>query len=167
MTSQRRRAGRRARNLVASAALAPPSQLLTQAVRRLARRRPDVFARLGVHQGKRYLIRPTDLPVGFLLSPSGATARVRIGGPERLDADVRIEGPLSDLLSLFDGSLDADAAFFSRRLRVEGDTAAMMALHNAIEAAELGLGDLFVAPPPLRALFGAGLHFAARRRASV
>lgn len=167
MTSQRRRAGRRARDLIASAALAPPSQILTQAVRRLARRRPDVFTRLGVHQGKRYLIRPTDLPIGFVLFPCGATARVRIGHPGSLDADVRIEGPLSDLLSLFDGSLDADAAFFSRRLRVEGDTAAMMALHNAIEAAELRLGDLIVAPPPIRALFGAGLDFAARRRASA
>lgn len=146
-------------------ALAPPSLLLTQAVRRLARRRPDVFARLGTHQAKTYQIHPSDLPLAFTLTPSGETAQVRVTRSGRPDADVRIEGPLTDLLSLFDGSLDADAAFFSRRLRVEGDTAAMMALHNAIEAAELGLGDLIVAPLPIKTLFGAGLDFAARRRA--
>jgi len=164
MSSTRRRTGRRAQALVARMALAPPSLLLTQAVRRLARRRPDVFARLGAHQTKTYQIRPSDLPLTFALTPSGETARVEITRLGRLDVDVRIEGPLTDLLSLFDGSLDADAAFFSRRLRVEGDTAAVMALHNAIEAAELGLGDLIAAPLPIRTLFGAGLDFAARRR---
>ena len=72
----------------------------------------------------------------------------------------RIEGPLSALLGLFDGSLDADAAFFSRTIRVSGEIEAVMALHNTLEAAELTLADLLGLPGPANRLANQAVRFA-------
>ena len=62
----------------------------------------------------------------------GGHARSRPGGGQDQRAVPR-------LLLLFDGGCDADAAFLSRAIRITGDTAAVMALHNSPEAAELTL----------------------------
>ena len=71
----------------------------------------------------------------------------------------RIEGPLGALLGLFDGSQDADAAFFSRAIRVSGDIEAVMALHNTLEAAELTLADLLGLSTPAGDVANAALRF--------
>ncbi|MFN3582667.1 SCP2 domain-containing protein [Phenylobacterium sp.] len=130
--------------------LRPPVEIaLTLALRRLARRRPEVFERLGPARGAVFVIAPWELPVCFRLGPRGADGWVNVvQDNEACACDVRIEGPLRTLLRLFDGSADADAAFFSRSLVVSGDTEAAMALHNAIEAAELDLAELTGAAAP-------------------
>ena len=61
-------------------------------------------------------------------------------------ASARISGPLLTLLALFDGRGDADGAFFQRRIDVDGDTAAILALHNALEASELTMADILGLP---------------------
>ncbi|MEZ5870101.1 MAG: SCP2 sterol-binding domain-containing protein, partial [Defluviimonas denitrificans] len=55
--------------------------------------------------------------------------------------DARIAGPLSAFLAMMHGAEDGDALFFSRDLTVEGDTAAVLALRNAIDDAELDLAE--------------------------
>ncbi len=130
---------------------AAPERVLTAAVRGVAGRRPEVFDRLGDARRADFVIAPTDFPVAFRLRPDGRAGEVRVvrrEDPEPCAA--RITGPLVLLLSLLDGSADADAAFFSRRVRIEGDTDATVALHNTLEAAELGLVDLLGVRPPLR-----------------
>lgn len=147
----------------------PVEALLTGALRRLARRHPGAFERLGGFQSATYRLAPRDLPVAFDLTPHPARGAVRVVLPDAPGAPVaRIAAPLADLLGLFDGSLDADASFFSRTLQVEGDIGAVMALHNALEAAELNLADLAALPigrAPLNALLERMLR-AARRRAA-
>lgn len=146
---------------------APAEIALSQAARRLARRRPEVFDRLGEAQAAVFLIAPDEFPVAFRLEPDGLASRVRILAPERAGpCSTRIAGRLADLLALFDGTLDADAAFFARRVRVEGDTAALTALHNALEAAELELVDLAPLPEPARRL-ATGAWRAIRRARSA
>jgi predicted lipid carrier protein YhbT len=147
----------------------PVELLLGRALRRVSRRQPAVFARLGAFQSATFMILPTGWPVAFALSPRLGDGEVRV---VRRDAPgpfaARIEGPLLDLLGLFDGSLDADAAFFARSVQVEGDTSAVMALHNALEAADLTLADL-VGPPVGGELLNRGfeaLRSAARRRST-
>ncbi len=130
---------------------AAPERVLTAAVRGVAGRRPEVFDRLGDARRADFVIAPTDFPVAFRLRPDGRAGEVRVvrrEDPEPCAA--RITGPLVLLLSLLDGSADADAAFFSRRVRIEGDTDATVALHNTLEAAELSLVDLLGVRPPLR-----------------
>lgn len=150
--------------LLARHLLAPPSLFLTFSLRRVARANPEAFGRLGDYGQTLYLIAPTDLPIAFCLRPAGALGEIRLTLRRDLPAaSVRIRGPLSDLLQLFDGTLDADAAFFSRRIEVEGDTSAVMALHNAMEAADLTLADLVGAPPSARAMVNRGLKWTAQR----
>ena len=47
--------------------------------------------------------------------------------------DAAIAGKFFNLLDMIDGSLDGDALFFSRDLRVSGDTEAVVALRNALD----------------------------------
>ena len=46
---------------------------------------------------------------------------------------------MAAVVGLVDGAFDGDALFFSRDLVIEGDTAAALALRNAIDDAELDL----------------------------
>ena len=155
---------RRLERLAARPLLAPPSAFLTFSLRRLARHHPEAFARLGPYAESLYLIAPSDLPVAFCLTPAGVTGEIRVvAAADAPEAAVRVRGPLPDLLQLFDGTLDADAAFFSRRIQVEGDTSAVVALHNALEAADLTLADLIGAPRPTRELVNRGLHWTTQR----
>ena len=145
----------------------PVEQLLSAALRRAARQR-GLVDRLGPFRSATFRIAPTDLPVAFSLEPDAGRGRVRVvrhTDPGRYVAT--ISGPLLELLGLFDGSLDADAAFFGRTLRVDGDTEAVVALHNALEAADLSMADLLRVPFG-RNLFNtalADLRRAALRRA--
>jgi len=51
----------------------------------------------------------------------------------------RIAGTFLNLFDLIDGSLDGDALFFSRKLRVTGDTEAVVALRNALDDVDGGV----------------------------
>lgn len=165
MTGARRQGGSgRWETLLARPLLLPPSALLTFSLRRLARACPEAFARLGEHAEQLYLIAPTELPLAFCLRPAGASGDIwLVPARDAPEAAVRIRGALPDLLGLFDGTLDADSAFFSRRIQVEGDTSAVVALHNALEAADLTLADLIGAPKLTRDLVNRGLAWTTQR----
>ncbi|MFD3262817.1 ubiquinone anaerobic biosynthesis accessory factor UbiT [Phenylobacterium ferrooxidans] len=142
--------------------LRPPAEwVLSAALRRLARRRPEVFERLGAFGEAAFLIVPDGSPVAFRLAPQGASAGVQVRRrDDRSPWVARIEGPLGALLGLFDGSVDADAAFFSRAIRVSGDIEAVMALHNTLEAAELTLADLLGLSGPASQMANEAVRFA-------
>lgn len=124
---------------IAPLPLAPLQPLLATLLRKVLRRHPGIFARLGRYADKRFGLQPTDLPFAFLLEPGPDEPRVAAVRhlPRRLD--VRIAGPLAGLVGLVDGSYDGDALFFSRDLLVEGDMEAVLALRNAIEDARIDL----------------------------
>ena len=145
-------------------ALRPPVEsLLSIALRRVARKRPDVFERLGSFQEAAFLLLPDESPVAFRLAPQGVSGTVRVvRRDDPRPCAARISGPLASLLGLFDGSIDADAAYFSRDIRVDGDVQAVMALHNTLEAAELTLADLLGLAPPVSKLANSGLRFLLR-----
>ncbi|OUS19891.1 sterol-binding protein [Rhodobacterales bacterium 59_46_T64] len=120
------------------APVAPMSMALGGFVARLAQRHAGMFRRLGAYGRSRFVIDPTDLPVSLALEPRGGCPRVQVSrGP--LHGDARIAGPLAALLGMVHGAYDGDALFFSRDLVIEGDTAAVLALRNAIDDAELDL----------------------------
>jgi predicted lipid carrier protein YhbT len=120
--------------------LPPLNLLLGLVTRRMARAHPGMLRRLGDHASRRFLIDPTDLPWVLLLHPAtaGMTAHRRNRPPPY---DARIGGPLSAFLAMMHGAEDGDALFFSRDLTVEGDTAAVLALRNAMDDAELDLTE--------------------------
>ena len=136
----------------------PVERLLTLALRRVADRRPDVFERLGEAGDVTFIVAPTDFPVAFRLRPGRGSGNVEVvRADDETPHAARISGPLLTLLALFDGRCDADSAFFSRRVRIDGDTRAVVALHNTLEAAELTLADLLGVGPPFRDRLDAAL----------
>jgi len=121
--------------------LAPVSLLLTALTRRLNRYYPDLLRRLGTHAQRRFLLDLTDLPFLLLLEPGLAAPRVTAHSRRRPPVhDARIAGLTAAFLGMMHGSLDGDALFFSRDLVIDGDTAAALALRNAIDNSELDLG---------------------------
>ena len=108
--------------------------VLNHVAAHVARSRPELFARLGPHTAKRFLIDPTDLPFVLVLVPNADRPHLRAhhrGG--RIRHDAVIAGTFSNLLRMIDGSLDGDAMFFSRTLHVGGDIEAVVALRNALD----------------------------------
>lgn len=114
--------------------LAAIQPILGRIAVRVAQARPELFARLGSYASKRFLIDPIDLPFAFVLTPEPdrpkMTAYRRYENPVH---DAAISGRFMDLLGMIDGSLDGDALFFTRDLRVSGDTEAVVALRNALD----------------------------------
>lgn len=87
-----------------------------------------------------YLIDPTDLPFCFYLKPDEFNPVLRVIKREAsYITDARISGKLIDLLALFEGELDGDAAFFSKALVIEGSTAAVVALRNAVDGEDIDI----------------------------
>ena len=123
--------------------LAPLAHGLTLLARALAARHPGLIRRLGSYVERRFTIDPTDLPVSLVLHSHPTAMQITVHcHPPR--TDVRIAGPLAALLGLVHGTCDGDALFFSRDLVIEGDTSAALALRNAIDDAELDLGEEIV-----------------------
>ncbi len=130
----------------------PVEAVLTGALRRLGRERPDVFERLGAFRTAAIVISPDDVPIAFRMVPDGDRGVVRVVRKNNPEVSVAtVSAPMAVLLSLLDGGTDADSAFFSRRVRVAGDTGAAVALHNTLEAAELTAADVLGLPRSVRA----------------
>jgi predicted lipid carrier protein YhbT len=129
----------------------PAERLLTASLRSVARRQPDAFSRLGAVRQTIIRIAPSDMPVAFEMRPSGTRGWIRIVRQSTglRDASACISGPLQTLLAVFDGRGDADGAFFQRQIDIAGDTAAVLALHNALEASELTVADILGLPKGL------------------
>ncbi|WP_406648151.1 SCP2 domain-containing protein [Aliisedimentitalea scapharcae] len=129
--------------------LAPLSLSLTAYAKSVAKHHPGLFRRLGEHANARFLLDPTDLPFAILLEPRQGSPKVTVtrkSGGE----DAKIAGPMAALLGLVHGAYDGDALFFSRDLVVQGDTAAALALRNAVDDAELDMTqELSNLPRPL------------------
>lgn len=119
---------------------------LTRLLRRIAGRKPSILSRLGPHEGSRFLIDLHDAPLLLLMEPGARriTAYPRRNPPPH---DAAIRGRLSAFLAMLHGAEDGDALFFSGDLEIAGDTAAVLALRNALDDAELDLTEELAAIP--------------------
>ena len=127
--------------------LLPLQFVLSGFLHRIWRRNPAIFDRLGVHAAARFGIKPTDLPLAFVVE-AAPPPRLSVVRDLPRDLDARISSSLVNLLALLEGRVDGDALMFSRQLVVEGDVEAVLALRNAIDDAQLDLVS------ELAALFG-------------
>lgn len=137
--------------------LLPLSLGLSAALRRILRKRPDVFDRMDLSQHRTVCIAPTDMPVSFQISLGGLDPHVRaIACRAPRPSDARIEAPIRTLINVFEGREDGDAVFFSNDLWIEGDTSLIVGLRNALEEAELTLADLLPLGLPILSARQAG-----------
>lgn len=115
----------------------------------------SVFERLADIANPVFLIDPVDLPVSLLLDaglPAPRLTVLREGDAPPVAPAAAIRGSLPALIELLEGRTDGDALFFSRSLAVEGDMAAVVALRNAVDGADIDLiGDLLRHLGPLGA----------------
>lgn len=102
---------------------------------------PGVIGRLAPLCGKVFLIQPLDLPYKIKLTFGEAYIKARVDDGNTSPADVHISGNLKSLIALFNGEEDGDALFFSRKISVQGDTAALLTLRNALDSDEIDLMD--------------------------
>lgn len=120
--------------ILAVTPLQPIEVMLKRMAERVARMQPQVLARLGDHTARRFLIDASDLPLALLLAPDPRHLRFSAHRRNALPIyDVRITATFSTLLELLDGTLDADAVFFNRKLLVTGDLEAAVSLRNALD----------------------------------
>jgi predicted lipid carrier protein YhbT len=112
-------------------------QGLVRLVHNTRKRHPEIMDRMGVHRGAIFLIDAVDLPVVFRLHPEGQVPLSVLSRKRPGRWDSRICGTLANLVALIEGNLDGDALFFSGDISVEGSTEAILALRNAIDAAEI------------------------------
>jgi len=125
-------------DLVAPLPRLPIELLLSELIRRLVARRPDLLRRLGAVAHVPIAVAPDDLPHAFLISLKPERPSVKLCDKSRIaSAEAVIRAPLLYLLGVLDGTYDGDALLFSRDLRVEGKTEYVLALRNTLEDAEL------------------------------
>lgn len=142
--------------------------LLGHIVTTVARRHPELFARLGDSCGKRFLIDPSNLPFFLLLQPDAKRPQLRAcRRGQDVAHDVYISGTLLTLLGMIDGQTDSDALFFSRDLTITGDSEAVVALRNALDNMDGTLADDVAASfgplsRPVRAFFDLANKFEAK-----
>lgn len=97
----------------------------------------NVFERMQSVNNPTFLINATDLPFCFLLDTNLDAPQLKIFEKEHLDLltyDASITGSFSILMTMLEGESDGDALFFSRDIKVEGDTESIVALRNAIDS---------------------------------
>lgn len=116
--------------------------VLNKIVMRIAQDRPELFNRIGTHKDKYFLIDPVNLPFVMVLlahpdKPSLKAYRRR----KAPNTSAKISGTFLTLLDMVDGRLDGDALFFTRKLRVEGDTEAVVCLRNALDDLEGSIAE--------------------------
>ena len=136
--------------------LAPVPDLLLRPLLRavmaaVAKQHPGMFERLGSYADTVFLIDPVDLPIRFLLQADAERPKLTIAREaDTARATAAIRGSLLALIDLLEGRVDGDALFFSRRLLIEGDTEAVVALRNAVDGEEINIiDDILVRAGPL------------------
>ncbi|MDP7545945.1 MAG: SCP2 sterol-binding domain-containing protein [Alphaproteobacteria bacterium] len=142
--------------LLAGLLLLPlPSRLLQPLLQAImgavASRHPALLERLGPYADTVFLIDPIDLPIRFLLRLGPERPRLSIAqGADAAQAGAAVRGSLLALIDLLEGRVDGDSLFFSRRLAIEGDTEAVVALRNAVDGEEIDIvDDILVRAGPL------------------
>jgi predicted lipid carrier protein YhbT len=120
-----------------------PLQLADMALQRLSQgiidAHPELVGRMGPHMSATFLIDPLDLPIQFCVRLDSQTPIICHRRPTSCAWDARIAGPIATLLAMIHSRFDGDALFFSRKITIEGDTDAILAMRNAIDAAEIDL----------------------------
>jgi predicted lipid carrier protein YhbT len=100
---------------------------------------PRVFNKI-YQSNYSFLINAYDLPINFYLVPHNKNPILKaIHKNEIIKVDATIKGSLLNLLKMFEGTLDGDAAFFSKDIIIEGSTAASVALRNAIDGEDMNI----------------------------
>lgn len=117
--------------------------LLERVLTLFARRHPRAFAAMAELPRAVVLLDPADQPAALALEVGPRVRLALVGrdaiGRDAVTPDAAVRGPLAALMDLLQGRIDGDALFFRRELRIEGDTALVVALRNALDGEDIDL----------------------------
>lgn len=123
----------------------PPALLrpsLAASMHVMRRQHAPLFRRLMQLPPATILFDPLDVPHCFLLTIAPQAVRLDLATSSQT-ASARISGELSALIDLLEGRIDSDTLFFSRAVRVTGDTAAAVGFRNVLDGESINLlGDV-------------------------
>nr|WP_242468656.1 SCP2 sterol-binding domain-containing protein [Rhodovibrio salinarum] len=122
--------------------------MLQRLADRLSRSHPDVLDRLSDVGTARLLLVATDLPWSALITFTADGAEVtlsRTDAESAPEAEATVTGPVERLVACAQGGGDGDAMFFAREIQVTGNSDVLVALRNALDGAELDVGQEFAA----------------------
>lgn len=105
----------------------------------LQKNHPSIIERLQIIEDKKFLISPTDLPFAIIITFLKNEIISVATKDENIETDVKIYGSISSLVKMLNGEVDGDALFFSRDLTIEGDTEALLALRNSMDADDINI----------------------------
>ncbi len=116
--------------------------VLKRLVRDIAKRRPELFERLGPHTETFFMIEVDEFPFVLRLLPNPEAPQLTAHRRhENIEHGASIGGPFMTLFTIIDGNSDSDAMFFSRDVRVGGNTEAAVCLRNAMDDLEGSIID--------------------------
>lgn len=123
----------------------------------ILRRHPNCLERIADWGKAHILIDPTDLPLTILLRPDPRHPSLTALSRENpVEADAVIRGTLAALIELVEGRVDGDSLFFSRELIIEGNIEVILALRNAVDAADINvISDISAVLGPMAGPFRA------------
>lgn len=137
---------------------------------RLLQHYPDMLDRMESVGPGTVILEPTDFPYGVEIGLGLGRPRVsayRRGGVTP-KGDVLVRAPSDVLVALANGAEDGDALFFSRNLSISGNVELIIALRNAIDAADINfVSDVMLAAGPARTLVKPAVSWARRLSARV
>jgi len=93
---------------------------------------PRLMERFSELAGKLFLFEATDIAKSFYLKIESEKVRVIPHASKK--PDVVMKGEFKVLTGLLLGTVDADTVFFSRKLQINGDTAAALHLKNILSS---------------------------------
>ncbi len=116
--------------------------VLARLVRDIATRRSELFERLGPHTKTFFMIDVVELPFVLRLLPDPEEPKLTAHRRrENIEFGASISGPFMTLFTIIDGNSDSDAMFFSRDIRIGGNTEAAVCLRNAMDDLEGSIID--------------------------
>ncbi len=125
--------------------LRAPYPLLNPAMgmvmRRLRRRHPALFKAIAEMEPASLSVELTDAPRKFRLELGGGRVQIRTMCDGRQPVTVKITGSLEALLDILEARSDGDALFFSRGIRLTGNSAPIVALRNILDSESINLLD--------------------------
>ncbi len=92
--------------------------------------------------GTSFFIRITNLPFNVFFTIEDNCISIEAAKLEEMTADVCISSDLKSLIDIFEGDNDGDALFFTRKLRVTGNSDALVRLRNACDREDMNIVDV-------------------------
>ena len=146
--------------------------VLQKSMKIISEKHNNIFTRI-LHSNNnkdvKVVIDAIDIPFLFyiIITQNGNYLKA-IKRTENVLHDAKISGHLTALLDLFEGTLDGDTAFFSKQLTIEGSTAIVVSLRNAIDSADINLvNDLSLIFSPFDSLAKKFIKIVAKKYTTV